>query len=346
MHDYQIVEGDVAANGCVAACRVVVNQATGHPEAFRCCVSNCVINTTALTCCLVSCDFTAIECQRAVVQDTATVACGVTADNLTTLCVCDGQNAVVDDDATVCCGIGQRAVDGLSVQFEDDGLAGRNGKCCVGAFCRDVLCQFDDTTCGHGGLQCCPAVNAAVLLAHVKAGILALHFGDFTVLRSYMQRLLGHACLCRKAHYKRIGVRTVAVVIFSYCCEIAKWQVYCICTAHECCAELVGLVTTAVADDTCLFAVARPYIVTEGFVELFQKFVFCPFYDERCVSCAAVVGTVDGSDGYVGRTYFHVVFVCYGVVGSLSQCGVAVLYGNGWFNGRPCVVLVGNGLNP
>ena len=94
-------------------------------------------------------NLTTVECQRTVVEDTTALACGVTTDNLTTFGIHDGKNTIVDNDATVGNSTCQRAVDGMSVQFEDDGLAFRYGQGCVGALCNDIVCQLNHTTVAH-----------------------------------------------------------------------------------------------------------------------------------------------------------------------------------------------------
>ena len=142
-------------------------------------------------------NLTTVECQRTVVEDTTAVACGVTTDNLTTFGIHNGKNTIIDDDATVGHSTCQRAVDGMSVQFEHNGLAFRYGQGCVGALCNDISCQLDNTTVAHRFLQACPARNRISFFIHLDAGILTIHSGNLAVLHSDMYCLRRHTRLCR-----------------------------------------------------------------------------------------------------------------------------------------------------
>ena len=154
---------------------------------------------------MVSGNLTAIECQRSAVQDAAAIAGSVAANDLT-FAFRDGQYAVVHDDTAVSHGTRQCAVDGVSVQFENNSLPFGNGQGGIAALGRDVLRQLDNAAVVHGALKGCPARDVTGLLVHADACVLTLKLRDLSVLHSDMQCLGSHARFCRQQHLECIGI--------------------------------------------------------------------------------------------------------------------------------------------
>ena len=96
-----------------------------------------------------------------------------------------------------------------------------------------------------------------------------------------MQGLLTHTCLCRQVNGQVVRITAITVVALRNSGKLAKRQVNHIHTAHEGSAELLLLVATAVADDSCLCTIASPYLIAQRIVQLLQQKIVVSFFGSR-----------------------------------------------------------------
>ena len=260
------VEDNLTADSRVACrSRVALDQTAGHPEALLTAV---VIYTTAEDC-YVAGDLTAVEGERTVVENTTTVAGCLTAGDLSF--THDSKGSVIDDDTTIHYCARERAVNNVSVQFQHDGLACRYNERTFAIEVCYVCCQLDNTALCKCVLQGCPTADLFFLI-HLDACVLALQFGDLTVLEGYMQGLLTHTGLCRQVAGQSICIRAVRVRCFACLREGCERQVECVVTTHERCMECI-CTTTAVTDHTRVDTVTCPDILTESCPQFLQELV-------------------------------------------------------------------------
>ena len=195
------VEDHLTSDSRVGSCCVALYQTAGHPESL---LTSVVIYTTAEGS-YVAGDLTAVEGQNAVVENTTTVAGCLTADDLTAEGVHDSERTVVDDDTTVFNCLCEVTVDSKAVQFQHNGLACRYNERTFAIEVCYVCCQLDHTALCKCVLQRYPTADLFFLI-HLHTCVLALQFGDLTVLEGYMQGLLTHTGLCRQVAGQSVGI--------------------------------------------------------------------------------------------------------------------------------------------
>ena len=280
LHNCQVIECYFTFDSRITACRVIVNQATGHPEALCVGIGDVVIDTTTHLIGMVALDLATVEGERTIVVHTTTFAGCVTTGDLTVASlVHDSEHTVIDDDTTVSDSACERTVNSMSVQFEKYGLVRRYDQCFRIRRSGDVLRQFDDSACGHGSLQFCPCRDRAIaLLRHFCTSVNTRDAGDFTVaVDGHMQDFRSQTGLCRQVDFQSIGMTTIIVGYFLCRDEIAELQEDSVSSTHERSTELFRIIAAAITDHTCLGAVTRPYLITQRRMQFCQNIQHCRF---------------------------------------------------------------------